>query len=457
MNVASKIIQIEKLKSEIDGISVYDTEIKKKIDYKFRLDWNYYSNKMEGGTLTRSETRSVMVGNIEVDGKPLKDIVEMKNHDVAILDILKIGKGLQQISEKRIKELHKAIMFEDDVEKRNWIGNWKEIPNEIINYKKEKVPFTPPAEVPDRLHKVLDTTKANLEKYFRGYESKHPIKIATDFHIDFLTIHPFYDGNGRICRILTNLILISCGFPPIIIKIDQKESYYRYLADIQCYGGDRDLLLSFFCNRLMDSQLLVLKAIQGENIEEDDDLDKRIALLDTQINTLDSDNELQIEFDKDVFFKLFDTWFSKLFIETITVSEKFNKYFLKTNLSITIGGLRNEIDSELLFPQEILANLRRQIVDLNMVKNIDLAVSYKAFKKNEVKPFDSMVRLQFVFSQFKYEIFSSVFNSKMKGSFPRKRCEKLYTQPLNETEIKNIATTLGNSILDQINYHLIKK
>lgn len=59
---------------------------------------------MEGGTLTREETRNVMVGLSIGGGKPLSDVMEMNGHDKAVLDILKVGRGEQCISEKRIKE-----------------------------------------------------------------------------------------------------------------------------------------------------------------------------------------------------------------------------------------------------------------------------------------------------------------------------------------------------------------
>ncbi len=95
-------------------------DLLKKINYKFRLEWNYTSNSMEGNSLTRSETRSVMIGNITVDGKPIKDILEIKGHDEVISNIIKTGKGELNISEKRIKEIHTGIMHEEDPVKKKY-------------------------------------------------------------------------------------------------------------------------------------------------------------------------------------------------------------------------------------------------------------------------------------------------------------------------------------------------
>ena len=175
----------------------FDDEILKKINYKLRLDWNYYSNRMEGGTLTMSETRSVMVGNIDVKGKPFKDVVEMTGHDKVVLEVLKMSTGDLRLAEKRIKEIHKAIMFEEDYQNSAQIGIWKTYPNEIINNKGEKVTFAEPQEVAEAIHKLLDRTNAELDRWQMGKAIQHPIELAAQFHIDFVSIHPFYDGNAR--------------------------------------------------------------------------------------------------------------------------------------------------------------------------------------------------------------------------------------------------------------------
>lgn len=287
MSYKEIITQIDALQQKINAHGTLTEEVKKKINYKIRLDWNYYSNRMEGGTLTREETRSVMVGNIDVKGKPLKDVMEMNGHDKVVLDILKIGKGELRIAEKRIKEIHKAIMHEEDTTKLPLIGNWKTHHNEIINYKDEKISFTPPNEVPEAMHSLLDKTNAELDAFFAGRESSHPLIIASQFHIGYVTIHPFYDGNGRTARIFTNLLLISCGFPPIIIKDENKKAYYQLLADIQAYGGNPELFYAFIGERILESQQLVLDAIEGKEIEEPDDIDKRIDLLKKKLSDPD--------------------------------------------------------------------------------------------------------------------------------------------------------------------------
>ena len=71
-----------------------------------------------------------------------------------------------------------------------------------------------------------------LVEWFRNEKEKpntNPIILASLFHYRFIRIHPFDDDNGRVARILMNFILMQFGFPPVIIKTEDKENYYAVL------------------------------------------------------------------------------------------------------------------------------------------------------------------------------------------------------------------------------------
>lgn len=273
------LAKIDNLQQQIADYGDWDEVVRKRIAYKFRLDWNYHSQSIEGGTLTRRETRTIMVGQVDVHGKPLKDVLEMTQHNEVVLEIMAIGKGQKRLSESRIKQIHATIMHEEDPEKRKLLGNWKTQPNEIFNHKGEKFEFTSPGDVSDEIHDLLNRTNANWDKLDANKtDAAHPVLMALDFHLEFLTIHPFYDGNGRTARILLNLILISFGYPAIIVKNEDKEAYGRYIAEIQGYGASRELYYEFMAGLLVRSQNLVVQALEGEDIDEPDDLFKEIEL-----------------------------------------------------------------------------------------------------------------------------------------------------------------------------------
>ncbi len=281
MSYTEKKQQIEALQQQIDAFGELSAEAKRKIDYKFRLDWNYYSNSMEGNTLTMAETRSVMIGNITIGGKPLKDVLEIKGHDEAIIPILKLGKGEVRLSETRIKEIHRQIIHEEDPEKKPLIGVWKTVPNYIYNYKGERFDFAAPEEVAERIHKLLDKTNAAIDAVFRNKKNApHPIDVALAFHLEYVTIHPFYDGNGRTARIFTNLLLISFGYPPFWAKDgSERDAYGQYISEVQAYGSKPDVFYEFAADKIIRSQKLVLAAIEGKDIEDEEDFEKEIEML----------------------------------------------------------------------------------------------------------------------------------------------------------------------------------
>lgn len=405
MSLQKMIDRANELKEQIDSFGKFDPELLKKINYKFRLDWNYYSNHMEGGTLTKEETRSVMVGNIEVHGKPIKDVMEMNGHNEVVLQILDIGLGNNRISEKRMREIHASIMYEENSSKKKLIGNWKKESNHIINYKGEKIEFTSPRDVAAEIHDLLNNLNAELDKFHAGKSKIHPIVLASQFHVDFVSIHPFYDGNGRMARILTNLILIGCGYPPIIIKENVKENYYRILADIQVYGGDRELFEKFIITGVVDSQLLILNVLNGNEIDELDDLDKEIELFKREVK-INPDNQL-VKRSNSLIKDLYSEWIYDFFLLFETKHRKFDELFAENKYSRFINDsnstpfyLNDFITSELNDPSS-------QYFENVEINSFAISIEHKAFKRKGLDLFSMNHELKIEFQEFKLVITSN--------------------------------------------------
>lgn len=377
MKLQELIQEIEQVKAQIDAYGKLPEDVLKKINYKFRLDWNYYSNKMEGGTLTRDETRSVMVGNVTVEGKPFKDVAEMNGHDVVVREILNIGTGKSRLSERRIKDVHKSIIKEeDDPQKNNLIGEWKAEPNELINYKGEKINFVPPAEVKEEMHDLLNRTNADLDAFFNNKkDAKHPLFIASDFHLDYVKIHPFFDGNGRTARIFTNLILISCGYPPIVIRDEEKQGYYKTLADIQAYGGNPNIFYGLMGNMLLRSLELVKDAIEGKPIDEKDDVTKEIQLLKQQIEAI-GEKENVTKRKIATVRRVIDDVYAPMIKETVQHWEDIKDYFESSKAVFKINGRDRNFGSG-VNADEIIKNIKAEGLDylgfrieLNLLKAV---------------------------------------------------------------------------------------
>jgi hypothetical protein len=126
----------------------------------------------------------------------------------------------------------------------------------------------------------------NLLEWYRNAEEErfHPVVMSAIFHHKFTAIHPFDDGNGRLARILSNFILLKHKYPVIVIKNRDKVQYYAALniAD----NGIYEDLIKLFAEHVRHSFGIIQKAINGENINEADDLDKEIELFvkESQIN-----------------------------------------------------------------------------------------------------------------------------------------------------------------------------
>jgi len=449
--------QVDSNQNKIESLGKLSEDVLKKINYRIRLDWNYYSNKMEGGTLTRSETRDVMIGIGVI--KPIKDVTEMNGHDKVVLDLLKIGKGDLRISEKRIKEIHSAIMYEDNDELKKEIGQWKSEPNEIINYKNEKVRFSEPADVAEEMHKLMDWLNAEIDKFTHvKTKSPHPVNLAAEFHLRYVSTHPFYDGNGRTARILTNLILLSLGYPPIIIKDEHRKEYYSLLGDIQSYGGNTELFYQFLANRVLETQEIYLKASVGESIDEDDDLDKRLKLLDQQFEVISDREEVKLMLSKLTLQGIMSSWLGEFYKEFVPLIHKFNKYYFVNRHILFFNKSGNDIDLE-IHEKDAFSEVRHRLSrmpDDELFTKIDfkLQVHYNNFKKGGVNSFGCHYSIEINFHETYYQIVYEVFDNTTKERKEITLTKRLLSDYLTSVEIKNILMDFGKSLADHIEFYM---
>ena len=124
-------------------------------------------------------------------------------------------------------------------------------------------------EVAGAMADLITETNRLLEKADINEVEEHPLVIATGFHQKFLNvIHPFSDGNGRIGRIFTNLILLKKGYPPIFIKEVNKD---EYLKCFELSDNDFDVMLEFMADRLIESLQAKLEFITFQHAKRQAD------------------------------------------------------------------------------------------------------------------------------------------------------------------------------------------
>ena len=218
---------IDRLKNELDALRPLPADVVERVEQKLRIESNYHSNAVEGNSLTLGETRSLILRGLTARGKPMRDHLDIEGHDRAV-EIVETSTG-------------------------------------------ETYYFTPPEQVKPAMTDLLD--------WYRAQEAagEHPVIIAATFHYRFVRIHPFDDGNGRMARLIMNLILIKHGYTVAIV---QSEERARYLEELERADHTEDLAqfieyIASCCTYALD---LYLRAARGESIEDPEDIDREIEL-----------------------------------------------------------------------------------------------------------------------------------------------------------------------------------
>lgn len=194
---------------------------------KFYNDYIYNTNSIEGSTLTKDETYFVTHEKQGISGKSLKEIYMARNLMWAI-NFLDNYNGKSNL--ELIKKLHAIV--QENIQPKKELGQYKKMQNYIVGT--DYLP-TPPNFVEKRMDGLMRWYGVNRKEY-------QIFELAVLFHIKFVSIHPFVDGNGRVARLLHNFILKKYGIAPIIYRTKTKQKYYSMLRSAQLYGDHKGFL-----------------------------------------------------------------------------------------------------------------------------------------------------------------------------------------------------------------------
>lgn len=166
----------------------------------------YTSNKIEGNTLTKGQTKAVLEGIAQdADLRSQTEVIQLNR---AIRDNFTI----ENLSMELILNIHKDITF-NTLEKSEWEGKLRS----------EQVYISNSAIVPPNSDKVKKELVDAIERF---NDSDRELLDILRFKLDFVRIHPFMDGNGRVSRLIMNGLLSAKGYPRIIIRNQDKGFYY---------------------------------------------------------------------------------------------------------------------------------------------------------------------------------------------------------------------------------------
>lgn len=283
---------IDSLREQLKKLKPVKAADEERLWKKFRLEWNYNSNHIEGNTLTYGQTELLLMFDKTTGDHEMREYEEMKAHDAVIHLVREFAKdATRELSESDIRQWNKTILvrpFWSDAQtpsgqptkKKITPGEYKKEQNSVRLQNGELFHYASPEETPFMMNDLVNWYRDEVKK-----GGIHPVELAALLHYKFVRIHPFDDSNGRTSRLLMNYELLRNDLPPVIIKSADKKNYLFALnkADV----GDGDAFVEYIGEQLKWSLQLNVKAAKGESVEEIDDIDKEIDIWTKSFNKSD--------------------------------------------------------------------------------------------------------------------------------------------------------------------------
>ncbi len=217
----------------LDGLA---EDIKKNLLEQLRVLWTHTSTAIEGNTLTLGETAFVLSEGLSIGGKSLKDHRDIEGHARAV-DLMYGLVKKDEIAATDLFDLHRLVISEKVFDVYKPIGDWKRENNSVnltLNNRLTAIEFSDYWEVPELMERWLQLLNAEIKT---GREPEDTLKSYAGLHVSFVAIHPFWDGNGRIARLIANLPCMKAGHPPIIIEKEKRYDYIMALAEYTSTHG----------------------------------------------------------------------------------------------------------------------------------------------------------------------------------------------------------------------------
>lgn len=263
----------------LDFLQGLDDDLKQSLIKQLRNLWTHTSTAIEGNTLSLGETAFVIEEGLTVSGKSLTDHEEVVGHASAIELIWRYIARDSGLTQEDLFVLHKAVQTERITDIYKPVGHWKVEPNGTTAITDDEQQVFLEYAAPNAVPALMD----NWFEMINGFSNKeldsHQTLIAyAETHISFVRIHPFFDGNGRIARLVANFPVINSGLPPILIPAEKRREYIRLLSKYELAVGQpqvgeallpkKELLVDFikFCEESWKPSLKLVEAARQKQL-----------------------------------------------------------------------------------------------------------------------------------------------------------------------------------------------
>ena len=186
--------------------------------------WTFDSTSIEGNTLTLGETIKVLELGLTISGKPLKDHEEVYGHAKAVELVYDLVKK-EKITEADLFDLHRCVMQKSPIDSLRPIGHWKRDFNGTTGVRDDRPVYMEYASPDDTPRLMSRWIRAFNRKLMSATSTIKAVNVYAWAHLSFVRVHPFFDGNGRIARLISNLPLLKCGHPPLLISQARRAEY----------------------------------------------------------------------------------------------------------------------------------------------------------------------------------------------------------------------------------------
>jgi len=241
--IIKKIAFIDSFKGKWDGLEIKESTYLKELKRIATVESIGSSTRIEGATLTNEEVRD-LIESVRVTSFKTRDEQEVFGY-YEVLNLILDSYDAIEIQESHIHHLHKSLLQVSEKDEPHR-GSYKKLSNKVVaNYpgghKKVIFQTTEPFLVKGEMDSLIAWTRTAFE---RG--ELHPLIIIPAFVYEFLSIHPYQDGNGRLSRLLTTLLLLKqdydfMKYASMEIEIEgRKKEYYRALMAAQQKRGTEE-------------------------------------------------------------------------------------------------------------------------------------------------------------------------------------------------------------------------
>ncbi len=274
--ILSKIAKIDELKGQwVGGVKLHP-QVLGRLKKSVLITSTGASTRIEGAHLSDEDVERLMRG-VSIQKFSDRDKQEVQGYFELLSNVFESWQSIG-FNENTIKHFHKELLKHVEKDKLHR-GEYKKKENKVVmvNETGESVGIlfdtTPPYLTPKEMQELVESTRSAIEE-----QKYHPLLIIGNFLVEFLHIHPFQDGNGRLSRILTNLLLLKAGyvFVPYIshekLVEDNKPDYYMALRKSQktlrTTKPEITPWLDFFLTTMYQQSQMAIDLLSKENIEK---------------------------------------------------------------------------------------------------------------------------------------------------------------------------------------------